>query len=262
MRDFHLPGRSPVYAAHGMAATSMPAATLAALDVMRAGGNALDAAVAAVAVLAVVEPESTGIGGDCFCLYAPAGQRKVIALNGSGRAPAAASIDWYEARGITAVESGSPHAVTIPGAVSAWETLLRAHGTRGLDELLQPAIRFAEEGFPVTPRVAADWARNVEKLRATGRRGVPARRHGAAARRPLRAAAARRDPARHRAAAARAPSTRARSPPTWWPPCAPAAGCTPRRISPPACTPPNSSSRSASAGAAMRSGSARPTAPA
>ena len=168
MRDFHLPGRSPVYAAHGMAATSMPAATLAALDVMRAGGNALDGARAAAAVLAVVEPESTGIGGDCFCLYAPAGQRRVVALNGSGRAPAAAGIDWYEQRGITAVESGSPHAVTIPGAVAAWETLVRAHGRKGLDELLQPAIRFAEEGFPVTPRVAADWARNVEKLRATG----------------------------------------------------------------------------------------------
>jgi gamma-glutamyltranspeptidase/glutathione hydrolase len=170
MRDFHLPGRSPAFAAQGMAATSMPSATLAALDVLRAGGNALDAAIAAVAVLAVVEPHSTGVGGDCFCLYAPAGQRRVIALNGSGRAPAAATIDWFESQGITALDVSSPHGVTVPGAVAAWEKLLAAHGTRGLDELLQPAIRFAEDGFPVTPRVAWDWARYADKLRAAGAR--------------------------------------------------------------------------------------------
>ena len=168
MRDFHLPGRSPVYSTHGMAATAMPAATLTALDVLRAGGNAMDAAVAAVAVLGVIEPQSTGIGGDCFCLYAPGGTDKVVALNGSGRAPAAASIDWFEERGITAIENTSPHAVTIPGAVSAWETLLAAHGTKGLDELLQPAIRFADEGWPVGHRVASDWSRSEDKLRRNG----------------------------------------------------------------------------------------------
>ena len=167
-RDFHLPGRSPVYSTHGMAATSMPAATLTALDVLRAGGNALDAAVAAAAVLCVIEPQSTGIGGDCFCLYAPAGGDRVVALNGSGRAPAAATIDWFEAQGIAALENTSPHTVTIPGAVSAWETLLAAHGRKGLDELLQPAIRFADEGWPVHSKVAWDWARNVDKLRRTG----------------------------------------------------------------------------------------------
>jgi gamma-glutamyltranspeptidase/glutathione hydrolase len=168
MRDFHLPGRSPVYAANAMAATSMPAATLTALDVLRAGGNALDAAVAACAVLGVIEPQSTGIGGDCFCLYVPAGSSRVIALNGSGKAPAAASIDWFESKGITALENTSPHTVTIPGAVDAWETLLAAHGTKGLDELLQPAIRFAAEGWPVHSKVAWDWKLLEDKLRRTG----------------------------------------------------------------------------------------------
>src|SRR4249920_952291 len=168
MRDFHFPGRSPVYATHGMAATSMPAATLTALDVLRAGGNALDAAVAACAVLCVIEPQSTGIGGDCFCLYAPAGAGKVIALNGSGRAPAAATIDWYEQQGIAAIDNTSAHAVTVPGAISAWETLLKAHGRKGLDELLQPAIRFAADGWPVHPKVSWDWKRLEAKLRKNG----------------------------------------------------------------------------------------------
>lgn len=168
MRDYHFPGRSPVYATNGMAATSMPAATLTALDVLRQGGNALDAAVAAVAVLCVIEPQSTGIGGDCFCLYAPAGTGKVIGLNGSGRAPAAATIDWYESHQIRALENTSAHAVTVPGAVNAWETLLAAHGRKGLDELLQPAIRFAAEGWPVAPKVAWDWKRLEAKLRKGG----------------------------------------------------------------------------------------------
>jgi len=169
MRDYHLPGRSPVYATQGMAATSMPAATLTALDVLRAGGNALDAAVAATAVLCVIEPQSTGIGGDCFCLYAPAGAGKVIALNGSGRAPAAATIDWYEAQGISGqLENTSAHAVTVPGAINAWETLLKAHGRKGLDELLQPAIRYAADGWPVHSKVAWDWHRLEAKLRKTG----------------------------------------------------------------------------------------------
>lgn len=175
-RDFHLPGRSAVHAANGMAATSHPAATLAALDVLRAGGNALDAAIAAVAVLGVVEPESTGIGGDCFCLYAPSGTGKVIALNGSGRAPAGASYATLKAKGVETLEPTSPHSVTVPGAISAWATLNAAHGRKGLDELLQPAIRFAEEGFFVTPRVASDWEAAKGKLA----------KHPAAARRFLK----------------------------------------------------------------------------
>jgi gamma-glutamyltranspeptidase/glutathione hydrolase len=179
-RDFHAPGRSAVYAANGMAATSMPQATLVALDVMRGGGNALDAAIAAAAVLAVVEPQSTGIGGDCFCLYAPAGTGEVIALNGSGRAPRGATPDALRGAGLQEMEPLSPHSVTVPGAIAAWEALSRAHGRKGLDELLQPAIRFAEEGFHLSARVAEDWAGSAAKLS----------RHPAAARHFLKDGAA------------------------------------------------------------------------
>ena len=164
MRDLHFPGRSPVYSTHAMAATSMPAATLTALDVMRSGGNAMDAAVAAAAVLGVIEPQSTGIGGDCFCIWKQPG-KPMVALNGSGRAPAAATIDWFEGQGLTAINDTGPHSVTVPGAVGAWETLVAAHGVKSLGELLQPAIRFAAEGWPVHHRVASDWALAADKLR-------------------------------------------------------------------------------------------------
>ena len=143
-RDFHAPGRSAVYGTRGMAATSMPIATFTALEVLQKGGNALDAAIAAVAVLGVVEPQSTGIGGDCFCLYAPAGTGKVIALNGSGRAPAASTPEALRARQVSSLVNTSAHVVTIPTAVSGWELLNKTFGRTELGELLRPAIRCAE----------------------------------------------------------------------------------------------------------------------
>ena len=163
MRDFNIPGRSAAMAANGMAATSHPMATLTALDVLRAGGNAADAAIAAVAMQCVVEPQSTGIGGDCFVLYSRGGALPV-ALNGSGRAPAKAKVEWYVEHGIREIEVPTPHAVTVPGAIDAWCTFNQGYGSRGLGELLEPAARAAEAGYVVTPRVAADWQRNRAKL--------------------------------------------------------------------------------------------------
>ncbi len=164
MRNFHLAGRSPAHGAHGMAATSNPLATMTAIQVLQDGGNAMDAAVAACAVQCVVEPGSTGIGGDCFMLMSRGGGDDIIAFNGSGRAPAAATADWYLERGITEIERYTPHSVTIPGAIDAWTQLLADHGTWGLDSLLQPAIALARDGYPVHSRAAFDWANGVETL--------------------------------------------------------------------------------------------------
>ncbi|OYX00048.1 MAG: gamma-glutamyltransferase, partial [Bosea sp. 32-68-6] len=142
----------------GMAATSHPTATLTAITILQAGGNAIDAAVAACAVQCVVEPGSTGIGGDCFVLMAKGGSDKVLAYDGSGRAPAAATLDWYREQGFSEIPRQSPHAVTIPGSVEAWATLVKDHGRLKLAQLLQPAIALARDGYVVAPRAAADWA--------------------------------------------------------------------------------------------------------
>jgi gamma-glutamyltranspeptidase / glutathione hydrolase len=154
-----------VFACDGMAATSHPLASQVAIDALKAGGTAADAAVAAAATLAVVEPHMTGIGGDCFCLVAKPG-RRVWGYNGSGRAAAAARADVLWDQGLRAIDPRSPHAVTVPGAVEAWSAMLRSHGRFGLDRALGPAIRYAEYGFPVAPRVAYDWSFAEQMLRA------------------------------------------------------------------------------------------------
>ena len=156
MRDFQKPSRSPAVSGEAMAATSHPLATLAAIEVLRAGGNAVDAAIAAAALLCVAEPQMTGTGGDCFVLYSPkAGLPK--ALNGSGRAPAKAKAEWFVERGIATIPFNSPHAVTVPGAVDAWLTLHGDYATKDLAELFGPAIDLAERGVRLTPRVAWDF---------------------------------------------------------------------------------------------------------
>jgi gamma-glutamyltranspeptidase/glutathione hydrolase len=164
-RDFQLPGRSPVIACEGMAATSHPLASLAAVETLRAGGNAADAAVTAAAVLCVVEPHMTGIGGDCFAMIHAPG-RPVWGYNGSGRTGARGSLDALMAQGDCVIALDSIHAVTVPGAIDAWAAILAAHGRLPLDRALAPAIRYAEGGFPVAARIAWDWARAADKLAA------------------------------------------------------------------------------------------------
>jgi len=163
-RDFQLPGRSPVIAMNGMAATSHPLATLAAIDILRDGGTAADAAVAAVATLCVVEPHMTGIGGDCYALVAHP-DKPVWGYNGSGRSGAKASYEALRDKRLNEI-GNSIHSVTVPGAIDAWEQILKAHGRFDLGRCLRAAIGYAEGGFPVAPRVAWDWQRHVAKLAA------------------------------------------------------------------------------------------------
>ncbi|MCP5082879.1 MAG: gamma-glutamyltransferase [Alphaproteobacteria bacterium] len=159
MRDLELPGRSPVHAPQGMACTSHPLSSQAAIDVLKAGGNAIDAAVAAVAVQGVVEPGSTGIGGDCFCLYAPQGAaHNIVAFNGSAKAAAGYNTAWFADQGITSIEQQTPHSVTVPSALDAWDRLVRDHGRMPLGEVLQPAIGYARDGYPISSRVHVDFA--------------------------------------------------------------------------------------------------------
>lgn len=163
-RDFSLPGRSPVIAGECAASTSHPLSTASALSVLREGGNAVDAAVAAVATQCVVEPHMTGIGGDCFAIVGtPDG--KLHGLNGSGRSAAGANLDWYLENGISKIEEPSAHAVTVPGSVSAWSALHERFGSMDFTRLFADAIRYAEDGYHVGNRVAADWAEQVDKLK-------------------------------------------------------------------------------------------------
>ena len=168
MRDFHLPGRSAVLASSGMCATSHPLAAQTAIETLKAGGNAMDAAIAGAVLLGICEPQMTGIGGDCFVLWSdPDGT--IHALNGSGRAPAAQTADMLRAAGHETVPVHSPHAVTVPGAIDAFCTLSDRVGKLGIDRLLAPTIHYAEAGVPVAPRVAFDWANDTGTLQGTAR---------------------------------------------------------------------------------------------
>ena len=149
--------RSMVLGRGGMVCASQPLAATAGLEMLRRGGNAVDAAVCAAAVLGVVEPFSTGVGGDCFMLVWDARTRKLFGLNGSGRAPAALSVDVVRDRGYREVPVHGMLPVTVPGAVDAWCAALARFGSRSMAAVLEPAIDYARHGFPVSEIIAHQW---------------------------------------------------------------------------------------------------------
>jgi gamma-glutamyltranspeptidase/glutathione hydrolase len=157
-RPTTLAGRSTVYAAHGVVATSQPLAAEAGLEALRQGGNAIDAAVTAAAVLSVTEPHMTGIGGDMFAIVWLAREQKLVALNASGRAGSLMTLEALRARGFHPGSQQGVMSVTVPGALAGWEMLVRTHGRRTLAQALERAIGYARDGFPVSPIIAAQWA--------------------------------------------------------------------------------------------------------
>lgn len=162
------PSRSAVMSTQGMVATSQPLATLAGLDILRQGGNAVDAAVAAAAMLNVIEPMSTGVGGDVFALIYQASSGRFFGLNGSGRSPYAATLEEYQRRlgadPLGQIPLDHILAVTVPGTVDGWASALERFGRMTLADVLKPAIQAAEEGFAVAPQTAQTWALMQELL--------------------------------------------------------------------------------------------------
>jgi gamma-glutamyltranspeptidase/glutathione hydrolase len=164
--------RSSVYGKGGIVATSQPLATAAGLEILAKGGNAADAAVAAGAALNVTEPTSTGIGGDMFALFYSADTKRVTALNGSGRAPASLTLDRLKKDGFSSeLPPFHAHTVTVPGACAGWFDLIEKHGSLAMAEILAPAIRLAEDGFPVAPITAKSWQRGAERQLASAPNG-------------------------------------------------------------------------------------------
>ena len=164
--------RSPVYSTSGIVATSQPLATAVGLEILAKGGNAADAAVAAGAALNVTEPTSTGIGGDMFALYFSADTKRVTALNGSGRAPSALTLDRLKTDGFaSSIPPFHPYTVTVPGACAGWFNLIQKHGSLSMSEILAPAIRLASEGFPVAPITSYFWGRGVQRQLASAPNG-------------------------------------------------------------------------------------------
>jgi gamma-glutamyltranspeptidase / glutathione hydrolase len=160
-------GRSVVRAQHGMVASSQPLASQVGIDVLKRGGNAIDAAIAMAAALNVTEPMMTGIGGDAFAIVYWSKTKELKGLNASGRAPRAFGREYFAKKALKAVPEEGMESITVPGAFDGWVTLLEKYGTMKLGDLLAPAIAYAENGFPVMEKTAEDWEAEVPKLRKT-----------------------------------------------------------------------------------------------
>jgi gamma-glutamyltranspeptidase/glutathione hydrolase len=158
-------GRSVVRASNGMVATSQPLASQVGLDILKRGGNAVDAAIAIAAMLNVTEPNMTGVGGDAFMMVYFSKTKQLEALNASGRAPRALNLEHFTSRKVTQMPLSGMETITVPGAFDGWITLLEKHGTMKLADLMAPAIGYAENGFPVMEKIAADWAPEIPKLK-------------------------------------------------------------------------------------------------
>ena len=170
MRNFHLPGRSPVFASNAMCATSNPLACKVALSILENGGNAVDAAIAGAVLLGLCEPQMTGIGGDCFVLLKPKNSEEIVGLNGSGKSPKSITSQKLTSKGLTVMPTDTADAVTIPGAIDAFCRLSEDYGNMSMAETLRPAIYYAETGVPVGNRTGFDWEKSEQNLQGVAKK--------------------------------------------------------------------------------------------
>ena len=163
-RDFSKIGKSNVISSNAMLASSHPIASSVGIDILKSGGNAVDAALAMNAVLCIAEPHMTGVGGDCFAMLSVDGSTNIKALNGSGKSSENSYASNLRTKGLSVINPEMPDAITVPGAVAGWSLLHSEHGYMPWKEIFYPAIDYAKFGVRVHERVALDWSKNIEKL--------------------------------------------------------------------------------------------------
>ena len=163
-RDLSKIGKSNVISSEAMLACSHPIAASVGINILKSGGNAVDAAIAMNAVLCVAEPHMTGVGGDCFAMLSVDGSTEIQALHGSGKSSQNASAENLRNQGFSVITPDMPDAITIPGAVAGWSLLHKEHGYMPWNEIFSPAIEYAKSGIHVHERVASDWYKNTYKV--------------------------------------------------------------------------------------------------